>query len=437
MKKGVLIISSALLLFIVYAWSSDDIGHYQLSQFVSPETCGGCHDNIYAQWKGSLHNLALSDIIYTEAADAGLMGLTDKDEIAEAEHCQICHTPVGFITGYPLKTSDNRSKISEIAKQGIQCDYCHSITGAYASYNAQYKYEPGNGEENPGVKRGPFKDSVSDYHKCSFSEFHTKSEMCGTCHDVKHVKFGTPLETTYQEWQNSPYKKQGVQCQDCHMYQRPGVAATASTERIKNPGSAAADSIKREHIFTHYFVGGNSAIPAGEKNSTLVSMAEERLKNSVVIKVDPKTEAGKIVVRILNNGAGHYVPTGLTNVRQVWLKVMVKDGSGKIIYTTGVPDKKGYLPADAIVYNTVFGDGKGKPTGNVAKAREILKDNRLKPLEERVEKINAGNFSGKVNVEVSLLYSGISQETADSMKGLKGMKIPVVVMKEIKGIVEK
>jgi len=81
MKKSIFIIISAILSFIVYAWSSEKVGHYQLSQFISPETCGGCHDEIYSQWKGSLHNLALSDVIYTEVANEGLKGLTDKGEI--------------------------------------------------------------------------------------------------------------------------------------------------------------------------------------------------------------------------------------------------------------------------------------------------------------------------------------------------------------------
>jgi len=166
-------------------------------------------------------------------------------------------------------------------------------------------------------------------------------------------------------------------------------------------------------------------------------MAEERLKNAVDIKVDPKSEGNRIVVRILNNGAGHYVPTGLTNVRQVWLKIIVKDSKGKTIYTSGVPDKKGYLPAGTIVYNTVFGDGKGNPVDNLAKAREILRDNRLKPMEEKIEKIDAGNFNGKITVEASLLYSGVPQNVADSLKGLKGMKIPVVVMKEVKNAVQR
>lgn len=437
MKKAAVFIFIAVFSFIVYAWSSEKTGHYQLSQFISPDICGGCHDEIYSQWKGSLHNLALKDRIYTEAAVEGLKGLTDKDEIEEAEHCQVCHTPIGYITGYPLKTSDSIGKIDALSKEGISCDYCHSITGAYAIYNAKYKYSPGNGEDDPGVKRGPFKDSESDYHKSEFSEFHTKSELCGTCHDVQHVKFGTWLETTYQEWKAGPYSREGVQCQDCHMYQRPGLPSTGSTSRVKNPGTASAGGVEREHIFTHYFVGGNTAIPGSMKNMPLVKMAEERLKNTVTVKVDPRTENNRIVIRILNNGAGHHVPTGLTNVRQVWLKVIVKDSSGKVIFSAGVPDKKGYLPSGTVVYNTVFGDGNGKPTDNVAKARSILSDNRLKPMEEKVERIDAGSISGKVTVEASVLYRGVPQETADSLKGLNGMKIPVVVMKEVKSAVER
>jgi len=437
MKKVIMIVSFVLASMVSIAWFSDKIEHYQLSSFISPETCGGCHDEIYNQWKGSVHNLSLADKIYIEAALDGLKGLKDKDEIKEAELCQKCHTPVGFITGYPEKTSDSIKKIPELATKGIQCDYCHSITGAKKIFNAMYKYSPGKGEEDPGVKRGPFKDSVPDYHKSDYSKFHTKSEFCGTCHDVKHVAFGTWLETTYQEWEKSPYEKKGVQCQDCHMYQRPGHPATGSTVRDKNPGTAAAGSVKRDHIFTHYFVGGNTAVPLMNKNKTLARMAEDRLKNAVDIKIDPKADGNKIVIRLLNNGAGHEVPTGLTNVRQIWLKVIIKNSRGKVIYKTGVPDSKGYIADNSIIYNTVFGDGKGKPVDNVAKAREILKNNRLKPMKEYIEKIDPGSFEGKITVEASLLYSGMSQKVADSLKGLKGIKVPVVVMKKVKNTVTK
>ncbi|MBF0302800.1 MAG: cytochrome c554 family protein [Desulfamplus sp.] len=449
MKNITIILIPALVVLYIFfyensnSWSSEKTAHYQLSQFISPETCGGCHEQIYEQWQGSMHKLAYDDVIYNSVANAGLVGLTDKDEIEEAEHCQTCHTPVGYITGYPLKTSDDKTKIAEIAKQGVQCDYCHSITGAYSVYNAKFKYAPGNGEDDPGVKRGPFKDSESDYHQSEFSDFHTKSELCGTCHDVQHVTFKTWLETTYQEWKNSTYSKQGVQCQDCHMYQRPGYPSTGSTDRPKNPGTAAEGSVEREHIFTHYFVGANMAIPIKEQNTALAQMAEERLKNAVDIKIEPKAEmdksgkGSKIIIKIINNGAGHQIPTGLTNIRQVWLNVTVTDSKGAVIYKSGVPDAKGYLPENTIIYSTIFGDGKGNPVDNLAKAREIISDKRLEPMKEHVENIDIGNFDGSVTVKASLLYSGLSQKVADSMKELKGMNIPVVVMKEVKAVVTK
>ncbi|MBF0211098.1 MAG: cytochrome c554 family protein [Desulfamplus sp.] len=417
--------------------SSKTNSHYQLSQFISPETCGGCHSEIYSQWQGSMHNLAHKDIIYNEVARASLVGLTNKDEIAEAEHCQTCHTPIGYITGYPLKTSDDIAKVADIAKEGISCDYCHSITGAYAVYNAQFKYAPGNGEDDPGVKRGPRKDAEPDFHLAEFSDFHTKSELCGTCHDVKHITFGTWLETTYQEWKSSPYSKQGVQCQDCHMYQRLGNPATGSTERAKNSGSAADGAKERDHIFTHYFVGANMAIPTKEGNKALVQMAEERLKNTVDIKIEPKSEGNSIVVRIKNIGAGHEVPTGLSNIRQVWLKLIAKDSKGKIIYTTGLPDDNGNLPNNTVIYTTIFGDGKGNPVDNLAKAKEIISNKRLKPMQEQIEKIDIGKFEGKITVEASILYRGVPQNLANSLKALKDMDIPVVVMKDVKSSVER
>jgi len=58
-------------------------------------------------------------------------------------------------------------------------------------------------------------------------------------------------------------------------------------------------------------------------------------------------------------------------------------------------------------------------------------------MEEKIEKIDAGNFNGKITVEASLLYSGVPQNVADSLKGLKGMKIPVVVRKEVKNAVQR
>jgi len=137
------------------------------------------------------------------------------------------------------------SNLSEIAKMGVQCDFCHSVSASAGIGNAQYVLS------SNGTKRGPFEDSISPFHESEYSELHTKSEFCGMCHDVFHPVNGLPLETPHTEWKNGPYSKEGVQCQDCHM--TPGI-----THYEANPGTAATGGPNRDHIYTHYTVGGNA-----------------------------------------------------------------------------------------------------------------------------------------------------------------------------------
>jgi hypothetical protein len=404
-------INSAAIITVIIAVSTAVIScsktkHYELSRFISPDTCGGCHDSIHEQWKGSMHQLSHEDIIYRTLAAEGLKGLTDKDEITEAEICVKCHTPVGFVSGYPKKLSDDESKIPDIAKEGIQCDFCHSITGAYKIFNAKLKLDPGHGDADPGVKRGPRKDSESDFHKSAYSDFHRRSELCGTCHDVRHEVFGTKLETTYEEWKNSPYNSKDdskrITCQGCHMRQMPGTPSTGSTERPDNPGASAAGSIERPHVYTHYFVGANATLP---QNKNQQKMAVERLKNAAVITIDDLQTDGTLAVKILNNGAGHSIPTGFAHMREVWLHIKVISAQGKTVYESGGLDMKNEIKSGGFVYRTVFGDGKGNPVDNLAKARELLNDNRLEPMKEKIETIKlTGLSTGKYTVKVTLNY---------------------------------
>jgi len=434
-----LIMSLALVVSMVLLMGASPSveGHYKLSRFISPETCGGCHSEIYEQWNNSMHSLAQKDPVYLQVSDFVRQGLTDKDEILEAEVCVKCHVPVGVITGYPKKNSDDRTKISELANNGIQCDYCHSATGADRPYNNGLKIVPGHGEDEPGIKWGPFSDSVSDFHETKFSKFHTESRICGTCHNVKHVAFGTDLETTYDEWKKGPYNssdpKKMVTCQGCHMYQREGVPATGSTPRPENPGQAADDAPERKHIFTHYFVGANSFMPGQFNDQTKSKMAEDRLKNAASISVNyNKAQPGQIDVQIKNIGAGHSLPTGLTHVRQMWLEVVVRDEQGKTVYSSGSLDRDGYIPEEALIFNTVFGDGKGNPVSNIAKAREVLRDKRIAPLESITETVKVPEKGWKnLKVHVKLLYRSAPQKALDTIMGRGKVKLPVIEMARV------
>ena len=153
-KKQIFIVAILAVLFICTAFSFGDT--LNPDRFISPDTCGDCHSEIHSQWKNSMHHLAHHDPVYVALSQFLLRGLNDPEEIAESESCVKCHTPMGNITGYPLKTSDDREKVSTIAAHGIQCDYCHSATGAKKIENNGLILDPGHGEDNPGIKRGPF-----------------------------------------------------------------------------------------------------------------------------------------------------------------------------------------------------------------------------------------------------------------------------------------
>ena len=410
---------------------------FDLEQFIAPDTCGGCHLEIQEQWTNSMHNLSHKDPVYNRVATFLRQGLTQAGEIEEAESCVKCHTPVGVVTGFPEKLSDNLSKTPEIATQGIQCDYCHSAVDTTRMYNNGLVLSPGHGEEDPGVKQGPFDDSEPDFHEAAFSKLHQSSGICGTCHNVKHVAFGTSLETTYTEWENSPYNdpdpEKRVNCQDCHMYQRPGIPATGSTDRPKNPGSAAEDSVERPHIFTHYFVGANTGVTGEFGGKDKQEMAVERLRNAAQMSLNTEKLAKKqLDVVVTNSGAGHSIPTGVGDLRQVWLEISIRDADQKVVFQSGFLDKKNELSEGAIIFRTVLGDGKGNPVVNLAKAKQVLSDNRI-PAKQQVTQTIALDFVPDKNsvITARLLYRGMPQKIFNLIPGEPLGPLPVVEMAKI------
>jgi hypothetical protein len=341
---------------------------------------------------------------------------------------------VGVISGFPEKFSDDLSRTPEIATQGILCDYCHSAVDVTKMYNNGLVLDPGHGEEDPGVKVGPFDDARSDFHETAFSLLHTDSRICGTCHDVRHAVFGTELETTYTEWKNSPYNssdpEKRITCQGCHMFQRPGVPATASTARPKNPGTCVDDGPERPHIFTHFFVGANTRIPllfGGEEKRVL---AMDRLAHAARISLNTDHLAARnLGITVANTGAGHDIPTGVGDLRQVWLEIVVRDADQNLLFAAGLPDKKGELPEKTILFRTVLGDGHGNPVLNLAKARQVLSNTRIPAGKQVTRVIDLGVVpQAGSTITVRLLYRGMPQKILNLLPGPPVKPFPIVEM---------
>jgi predicted HNH restriction endonuclease len=398
------------------------------SDFTDPEECGGCHSEIYNQWNGSMHSFAMVDPVFLAL---WRLGNQETDGFTE-KLCSGCHSAIGVATMEIGSGAD----LSEIAKKGVQCDVCHSIAGT--NYKDTRPGEPHNATIilDPGdVKRGPFKDSESDFHETEYSELHTKSELCANCHHVFHPISNFPIERTYDEWKRSVYAQNDIQCQDCHMVPVEFMQETARTlKKQKNPGKAVDGGPEREHIYTHEFVGGNFTITAMLGAQKHAEIAKKRLKGAAAVDVMPdrlEKGFGRIKVKVTNIAAGHNLPTSLTELRQMWLDVTVADKDGeKTLFSTGKLNKDGDIEEGSVIFNVSAVDKDGHHT---VKPWEIVRfeyDKTIPPKGYAMEKFSFPIPDGvdNINVLVKLRYRSYSQSVANMLLGDDTPALPVVDM---------
>ena len=425
--------------------TNNENGHFKfkkldIHQFIGPDQCASCHEEIFKQWTGSMHNNSFNDPFWKATTKLFAEEAKTKGAILEIKACIKCHTPLGFRSETITSAKDDFDNVPGIIKQGLFCNWCHNISEAKSIENANYELAPGNGEDDPSTMLGPLDDSKSDFHPSKFSKLHTKSDFCGLCHNVSHAVHLTPIENTYEEWKRGPYNtgdpKTTVHCQDCHMRQTQSIAATGKTERPDNPGFACSSGPKRTHVPTHYFVGGNTIPGEGFGNNLHQEMAINRLKNAADIELIEsghyrKSSMAVIKVKVINSGAGHYLPTGMSEIRQMWLDIKVKDSANRVILSSGSVDKNGKIDAEAVMYNTVLGNSKGEPVINIAIADRVLTDYRIPPKGYVIEDYSffiPGYINGPLNIEVTLRYRSSSQEFINIALKDKAPKLPIIDM---------
>ncbi|HWQ90487.1 MAG TPA: multiheme c-type cytochrome, partial [Clostridia bacterium] len=220
-------------------------------EFALCSSCSGCHEHCYQQHLGSMHSKSFSNPVFLAQYTQEVLPLArySADGWRDARSCTACHAPVAH------KLSRARLVVPDpttAASSGVTCDFCHTITGfkGEQAQNANYIVEPGP------IKYGPFHTRTDWHHQ--YSALQTRSEFCAICHSVSN-RYGLNIKSTYAEWQESSYAREGIQCQDCHMsiegfltQGRPvhasGVAAFMSL------GSAPV----RFKLYTHRFQGARS-----------------------------------------------------------------------------------------------------------------------------------------------------------------------------------
>jgi len=241
-----------------------------LALYPTAAQCGECHKQIYNEWASSNHAYASISPMF-HAFEQKFQHLTQG---TVGTFCVRCHAQVGTQLGEKRETP--LWERSPISREGVTCITCHRVKEQYGKVDGERRIEPGEisepiygtGEKSVikdviankdtySVKTGKDGRGKSIHNGMMTNPQLSKSEFCVSCHQVA-VNLGIKLEIVWDQYRDSPAKKAGVTCQDCHMGKIPGKPegyATAPSAVIGgkeiNPG--------RKHT-NHRFIGPGYSI---------------------------------------------------------------------------------------------------------------------------------------------------------------------------------
>jgi hypothetical protein len=329
-----------------------------------PQNCGSCHEAIYREWSQSAHARSVTGRHFRNLYDGsdwhgrpnvgwGLL----RDNPDGAGVCTSCHAPtVGFDDAayYDLRQAHGT------AAEGVHCDYCHKVAGTTG--------EPGLTHGRFGLRLlrpaagqlffGPMDDV--DRGEDVYSPLYGRSRYCASCHEG--VVFGVRVYETYSEWLHSPARREGKQCQSCHM------AASGTLTNIA-PGKGGLPRDPRT-LANHRFLAGDLA--AMLRRCLHVSTDAERSADGVRVRVEVRVE-----------DVGHRVPTGFVD-RNLVLSVegyteagvALSPHSGPTLPLVAGPELAG---RPGRLYAKVLHDFAGHTPAPFWRADPDLTDTRLRP----------------------------------------------------------
>lgn len=398
-------------------------GVYGYDDFEPDATCAECHADIAQQHRQALMSQSFThpwdEVEYFELA------LPHAEKVAKVAGvkagCNGCHAPLAFLAGdIPPKRPAENSR----ANEGVSCDLCHSIVGfdGEVPFNFNFIVKPGDAVQ--GTRAGV----ESPGHGIEAGTFLGTAEFCGTCHNEKDP-WGMWVKATHLEWQEGPWSRAGIVCQDCHMPVAAGNSA---------PETGGGD---RPDIRQHLFHGAHDP-------GKLAGAVEVRIHASQSTAAAGGTVT--LTATVVNAKAGHKIPSGSAEERVVWLHVEAVDGKGGHHHL--VVDRKGFegedytiASADAMAYHDI-GDIRGiddfpglKRDGGVPAGDRIFRlpyldpkgrmtvaqwntaafgpDYRLAPFEARNEtftwKLPEDLPPGPVTVEATVEYIRVVTSVAD------------------------
>jgi DNA-binding beta-propeller fold protein YncE len=418
----------------------DDVEKYHIEDWTNSAKCKSCHSEIFDQWADSNHK----NLVGTNPYYLVLENLAAKVEGEEfRKWCMGCHNPSAVTTGLDKTTetmndlfqSGAKTLIGELKthgnsklEEGISCVACHRITkienaGGNASYTLNITEREKYAFEESKSKAGQllsekFINSKPKAHKESYMKpVYKDAAYCASCHDEFSPGNGSEIVSTFKEWEKSSFNNpdnpnEHKSCIDCHMTNLED-GKFSPLKGLSTDGGKIKNDVK-----VHYFTGSNHFL-SGLKSKKHEDQTLQLLKISAKLDVDIKD--GELKVGVKNVGAGHHLPTGVADFRELWLDITVKDRENKVVFESGKLKEDGNLGEDARPFMKVFGDKDGKPAGLLFwKYEKLLSDTRIAAGERRVESYkiqsDGNDLKHPLTAEVKLNFRIYPQWVTDAVK---------------------
>jgi Tfp pilus assembly protein PilF len=256
--------------------------------FMTNESCGRCHTEIYNEWKSSMHHFSsFNNQWYRRSIEY----MQDVVGTKPSKWCAGCHDHAVFFNGRfdrPIKEQIDTPE----AQAGLGCTSCHAIvhvgsTMGQGNFTIEYPPLHDLAASNQPILR--FAHDALTYidpqpHREIFMKpFHRgqTAQFCSACHkvhlDVPVNKYRWSRGfNEYDNWQASGISGQGArsfyyppkpqQCADCHM---PLVDANDPAAR-------------NGKVHSHRFAAANTALPFVNHDTTQLAAAQRFLQDGAV-----------------------------------------------------------------------------------------------------------------------------------------------------------
>ena len=256
--------------------------------FLTSETCGRCHRDIYEQWNSSAHHFSsFNNQWYRKSIEY----MQDVVGTRPSKWCAGCHDHAVFFNGRFDRPIREQIDTPE-AQAGLGCTSCHSIVhvgGTMGQGDMVVEYPP---LHDLAASEAPFlrwaHDTVTElapepHRRVFLKPFHREdsAEFCSSCHKV-HLD--VPVNgyrwirgfNEYDNWQASGVSGQGARsfyypespltCNSCHM------------PLVPSDDPAADDG----YVRSHRFPGANTALPFVNGDAEQLRVVQEFLRDGQI-----------------------------------------------------------------------------------------------------------------------------------------------------------